>query len=210
MQVPEGQGMLATEELEDSDFDDILFGLPMPKPLVVRFPQPTPRHHITWLEQCRKTIEDHGEPLNKPFSDISEVLQCTLEDAEKTCGGPKGILAKVSKLAQNAYVWQVSAVFRDCDEDQETGVERQDGSGKEDSQDLLECVHRMVLIEARIRKSLNTESQASKNQKKTVLKTRTLSKAPPGGLLETTGIPGKSLPAMTSLCIKHYSNALYW
>jgi len=68
----------------------------------------------------------------------------------------------------------------------------------------------MVLIEARICKSSNTESQASKNQKKTVLKTRTLSKAPPGGLLETTGIPGKSLPAMTSLCIKHYSNALYW
>ena len=74
MQVPEGQGMLATEELEDSDFDDILFGLPTPKPLVVRFPQLTPRHHIMWLEQCRKTIEDRGEPLNKPFSDVSKVL----------------------------------------------------------------------------------------------------------------------------------------
>jgi len=115
--------MLTTEELEDSDFDDILFGLPMPKPPVVRFPQLTPRHHITWLEQCHKTIEDCREPLNKPFSNVSEVLQHTLEDAEKTCGGPKGILAKVSKLTQNTYVWQVSAVFRDCNEDQETGVE---------------------------------------------------------------------------------------
>ena len=123
IQVPEGQGMLTMEELEDSDFDDILFSLPKPKSLVARFPQPTPRHYIMWLEQCCKTIEDRGEPLNKLFSDVSRVLLHTLEDAEKTRGGPKGILAKVSKLAQNAYVWQVSAVFRDCDKDQETGAE---------------------------------------------------------------------------------------
>ena len=36
-------------------------------------------------------MENHGEPFDKQFTGISEAFLRSLEDAEKTRGGPKGI-----------------------------------------------------------------------------------------------------------------------
>jgi hypothetical protein len=86
-------------------------------------------------------------------------------------------------------------------------MERQGDSGAEVLQDLLECVHWMMVIEARIREPSNTTSQAGKNKKKGACR---LSKTPPGGLLDVRGVPDRSIPAMARLRIEQYSNALYW
>jgi hypothetical protein len=156
------------------------------------------------IEQCRKYIEHRGEPLEKLFADVSEALLRSLEDAEKTRGGPKGILTKVTRLAHGAFTQQVSDGF---DTDRESGTERQGDSRAEVSQDLLECVRRMMVVEARIREPLNTASQAGKNKKKGA---RRLSKTPPRGLLGVRGVPDGSIPAMARLRIEQYLNALYW
>ena len=60
--------------------------------------------------------------LYMPFTDVSETVLCSLEDAEKTWGGPKGILAKVTWIAHKAFYQQRSNVFMD-DTDQESRVE---------------------------------------------------------------------------------------
>jgi hypothetical protein len=64
-----------------------------------------------------------------------------------------------------------------------------------------------MILEARIWGSLNTKSQAGKSWKKTA---HTLSKTPPGGLLDVVGVLDKTIPAMERLHIKQYLNALYW
>jgi hypothetical protein len=203
--VPEGQGVLATTEMEGSDIEDIL--RPSRKRLASMAPQLNPETHSTWLDQCRKYIERRGEPLEKPFAGVSEALLRRLEHAEKTRGGPKGILNKVTRIAHNAFLQNASNAFQDNDTDQESGTERQDDSGEEDSQGVLECVRRMMVLEARIRVSSTTKSQAGKSRKKTA---RTLSKIPPGGLLDVVGVLEETIPAMARLHIKQYSNALYW
>jgi hypothetical protein len=86
-------------------------------------------------------------------------------------------------------------------------MEWQGDSGAEVLQDLLECVHQMMVVEARIREPSNTMSQASKNKKKGA---RRLSKTPPGGLLDVRGVPDRSIPTMVRLRIEQYLNALYW
>jgi hypothetical protein len=65
----------------------------------------------------------------------------------------------------------------------------------------------MMVLEARIRVSSTTKSQAGKSQKKTA---HTLSKIPPGGLLDVVGVLEETIPTMAGLHIKQYSNALYW
>jgi hypothetical protein len=206
--VPEVQGLLTTMEAEDSDLEEILCR-PRKQPAAI-FPQPNPEAHPTWLERCRKYIEDREEPLEKPFTGVSEACLRSLEDAERTRGGPKGILAKVTRISHKAYTQRVSSEFESEDTDQESGAERQDGGGEEDLQDVLECVRRMMMVEARIRRSSKTKSQAGKNQKKMARKIRTLTRTPPGGLLDRRGVPGESVPAMARLRIEQYSNAIYW
>ena len=96
------------------------------------------------------------------------------------------------------------------DTDQESRVERQGGSGEQASKDLLECIHWMMIVEARIWESLNTKSQAGKNQKKMALKKCILNKIPPGGPLCIIGVPVEGVPAMVRPPIKQYSNDIYW
>ena len=76
--------------------------------------------------------------------------------------------------------------------------------------DLLECICQMMIVEARIQESLNTKSQAGKNQKKTAPKKRILNKIPPGGPLRIIGVPVKGVPAMARPPIKQYLNDIYW
>jgi hypothetical protein len=64
-----------------------------------------------------------------------------------------------------------------------------------------------MVLEARIWVSSTTKSQAGKSWKKTA---HTLSKIPPGGLLDVVGVLEETIPVMVRLHIKQYSNALYW
>lgn len=144
-----------------------------------------------------------------PFANISDKVRIRLEDAEKTLGGPKGILAKVTKIAHESYVQKASDIFKDDGTDQASDVE-QDGSGEGGSHDLLECVRRMMILDARIQESSKKKSRPGKNQKKTVLKESTLSNIPPGGVLGISSVPGESPPTMAGLSIDRYSNAIYW
>jgi len=206
--VPEGQDLLTAMEAEDTDIEEII--RPSQKRLAAVFPQPKPETSLEQFGRYRKYIKDRGVPLDKPFANVSEALLRNLEDAEKTLGGPKRILTKVTRIAQKVFTQEASSVLKDDDTDQESGAERQDDGGEEYSQDLLECVRRMMSVEARIREPSNTESQAGQTRKKTTLKGRKLSKNPPGGLLNISGVPGESIPAMAGLRIEQYSNAAYW
>jgi len=183
--VPESQGPLTDTEME-SEVE------PMQrtsrKRLAPIAPQTNPSAPPSWTWPYRKYIEERGELLERQFTGVSETLLRRLEDAEKTRGGPKGILAKVTTIAHNTFSQQASDVFKDDNAD-----------GAEYSQDILECIRRVMLVEARIRES-----------SKTALKTRTLSEVPPGGLLGVMGAPGESIPAMAGLRIDQYSNAMYW
>ena len=75
-----------------------------------------------------------------------------------------------------------------------------------------EYAHQMVIVDERIQESSNAESLAGKNQKKSSLKMRTLSKIPPGGLLDIKGVHDENIriPAMEGLRIEQYSNAMFW
>jgi hypothetical protein len=86
-------------------------------------PQLNPETYSTWLDQCCKYIEHCREPLEKLFAGVSEVLLQHLEHAEKTRGGPKGIHNKVTRIAHNAFLQNVSNAFQDNDTDQESGTE---------------------------------------------------------------------------------------
>jgi hypothetical protein len=205
--ILEGQRLLDDAEMDDSDVELIP---PIPRHRPARIVPQLKPSAITWLDRYRQYINDRVEPVDAPFTGVSETILRGLEDAEKTRGGPRGILAKVARLAQKTHLQIVSDLFKDKNTDQESEAEQQDGSGEEYSQDLLECIRRAMIVEARIRESSNTKSQAGKNQKKTALRTRTVSNIPPGGLLRTDSVPGESIPAMERLSIDQYSNATYW
>jgi len=124
---------------EDYDIEEITW--PSQKPLPPVLPQLQPPTRDKWFEE-RKTIEDRGETIHKPFTLVSNAVLRSLEDAEKTLGGPKGILAKVVRIAHKTSLEKTSSVFKSADSANDTG---EDGS-----QDVLECVRRMMLLEARI------------------------------------------------------------
>ena len=189
--VPEDQGSLTDMEMEESDVE--VYQRTSRKRLATS----TPRTYLSgpaWQQPYRKYIEERGEPLEKEFTGVSETVLRSLEEAEKTRGGPKGILGKVTTVTHKTFTQQMSDVLQDENTDRESEAGR-----AEYSQDLLECVRRVMIVEARIRGS-----------SKTALNTRTLSKIPPGGLLGIKGVPGKSIPALAGLRIDQYSNAMYW
>ena len=74
-----------------------------PAPIVTHIPPPS---DPSWIAESRKRIEDHGVPIYTPFTDVSKTVLCSLEDAEKTWGGPKGILAEVTRIAHKAFYRQ--------------------------------------------------------------------------------------------------------
>jgi hypothetical protein len=96
-------------EVVDDDLEEILHHPPK-RPAAI-FPLPDLETHLTLIEQCHKYIERCREPLEKPFANVSEALLRSLEDAEKTQGGPKGILTKVTRLTHGAFAQQVSNGF---------------------------------------------------------------------------------------------------
>lgn len=152
--LPESQLHIDTE-MEDSEIEKIPWSVPG-RPAII-FPQLKHTTNAGWNERCRKYIEDRRELLSKPFTGVSDTILQSLEDAERTQGGPKYILVKLQHVARKAHKHQVGRVLKSNDVDEESEVDRQDGSGEEDSQDLLECIRRVMIIEAIIRRTSNTE-----------------------------------------------------
>jgi hypothetical protein len=187
LQVPDGQGSIIDMETEESDIEVY--------PTTSRKQVATISTHRIypsgpgWQQPYRKHIEERGEPFEKEFTGISEAVLRSLEEAEKTRGGPKAILGKVMTIAHKIFTQQASDMLQDDNADWEREAGR-----AEYSQDLLECVRRVMIVEARTRES----------------KTRTSSKILPGGLLGVRGVPGESIPAKEGLRIDQYSNAMYW
>ena len=203
--VLEGQGILTTMEVEDSDIEEII-SLPQ-KRVAVAFPEPESKSYLAWNERCRERILDRREPLDEPFTGVSAALLRDLEDARKARGGLNGILNDMTAVAHTTFVQQVSRILKEKDGDEGSEVE----DSEEESRDLLECVRQVMLVEAKIRESSNAEGLTRKNQKESSLKMRTVGQSmPPGGLLEMIGVPGESIPTMGELRIEQYSNAVYW
>ena len=187
-----GQAQLAYEELEHSD-SDLEFEPSSPK----RFPkgnlpkansiQPSPSTGSPILEQYRRLIESRGEPLYRQITGVSEEFLHDLEKAGRLHGGPKAVLARLMKVAHLESVRRIRDDLMEDDGGLERNTEQEDGSGREYSPNLLECVRRMIIVEAKIRQG----SQAGKNRKKTAGKT------PPGGLSGIREGSGKDISINT-------------
>lgn len=163
---PEGdvvvQPPLSNNEREDSEVDDIPWSSrKRPAPILPQT-KPNPLTYPTWGDRYRKYIQGRGEPLENPFSNVSETIRRNLDGALKTRGGPKGVLAKVTKISHAAFVQQTAAVFKDNDNDNDMdeGSEgkEQDTEGETYSTDVLECIRQMMVLEARIRQSSGRKS----------------------------------------------------
>ena len=189
--VPEGQGSLTDMEMEESEVE--VYPTTSRKRLATSTRRTCPSGPA-WQQRYRKYIEERGETFEKQFTGISETVLRSLEEAQKTRGGPKGILGKLMTIAHNTFTQQI----RDGLQDNNTDRESEAGQA-EYSQDLLECVRRVMIVESRIQEL-----------SKTALKTRTLSNIPPGGLLGVRSVAGGGIPAMAELHIDQYSNAMYW
>ena len=77
-----------------------------------------------WNERCRRYIEDCGGSLYKLFTSISDMILQSLQDAERTQGGLKYILAKLQDIKHKAYKEQVHHGLKstsDMDEESEVG-----------------------------------------------------------------------------------------
>lgn len=157
--LPEGQAPHIDTEMEDSEIEEMPWSARgRPAAVIPQLRRPT---RAAWNERCRRYIEDRGESLYKPFTGVSDTILQSLQDAERTQGGPKYVLAKLQDVERKAYKEQVHRGLKSTsDMDEESEVGRQDGSGEEDSQDLLECVRRVMNVEATIRRTSDTESQS--------------------------------------------------
>ena len=148
-----GQDDIFTMVPEDSDIEEITPPLKKQPPPVL--PQLQPSTRPKWFEE-HKTIEDRGESLNKPFTHVSNEIMRILDDAERTRGGPKGILAKVVKIAHQTSLKKTSSTFKSDDSAEETG--------ENGSQDILECVRRTMVLEARIQELATAMIQESDHE----------------------------------------------
>jgi len=150
--VPEDKELHDAMEAEEDDIGD-LFATPPLRPAPA-FPQSPPKEPTTgfkWIDECRKAIEDRRESFFTPFPHVSKAIQQSLDDAERTLGGTRAILSKLRKIAHRVNSQKSLSVFEAGDATQETG---EDGS-----QDTLECVWRIMVVEARIWPSIAAKAQ---------------------------------------------------
>jgi len=198
-----GQARPTNEALEDSDLD---FSLPkrFPKPNFpeLNFPEPNfPEPNLLelnslepnsstgspMLERYRRYIEGLGEPLYKQFTSVGEPFLHCLEDAERPSGGARAKLARLTRIAREELSQKISDDLKVDDPDLERTTEREDGSGDEYSRNLLECVRRVIVVEAIIRRSSNKRSQAGNNRRKMARE------SPPGGSLGIREVSSKEI-----------------
>ena len=157
--LPEGQAPHIDTEMEDSKIEEMPWSAQgWPATVIPQLRCPT---CAVWNERCRRYIEDCGGSLYKLFTSISDMILQSLQDAERTQGGLKYILAKLQDIKHKAYKEQVHHGLKSTsDMDEESEVGWQDRSGEEDLQDLLECVCQVMNIEATIWWTLDTKSQS--------------------------------------------------
>ena len=72
-----------------------------------------------WQQPYHKHIEEWGKPFEKEFTGVSEVVLRSLEEAEKTWGGPKGILGKVVTIVHKVHTEQACDTLQDDNTDWE-------------------------------------------------------------------------------------------
>ena len=186
-----GRPVLEDKEADCSSLDEIFFMSPLRRAKPTSKPKPT--HDPSLLADGRHLIERRNEALTVPFTQVSDAICRSLEDAEKTEGGPRRVLAKITSIAHQEAVKGVAAVFNpDAEENP--------------NENLLECIRRVMVLEAVIHKSHSKGPMDKKGKGKV----HELSPIPLRGTLKMKGGPGESIPAREQLDIQEYSNQAYW
>ena len=131
---------LEAEETDSSSLDDMFLQKPPPRVKLPSTSTSKPNNEPSRLAAGRRLIESRNEAIDVPFTQISDEIRRRLEDAEKTKGGPKKVLAQLLKIANTEALKEVAATF---------------GSGDEENpnEDYLECIRRMMVLEAITSKS---------------------------------------------------------
>ena len=190
------QPVLEDDEAYYSSLDEMFLEPPRPRAKRTSKPKPTSNNDPSLLAAGCRVIETHNEALSVPFTQIRDEICHSLENAEKTKGGPKKVLAKLTAIAHGEAIKNVAAVFG-------SDVEEENPDSSDES--LLECIRRMMVVEAAINKA------SSKGRKgKGAQNAHSFSSIPPGGALNMKGEPGESIPAVDQLKIQEYSNKAYW
>ena len=160
-----GQAQLTYEKLEPLeplDHSDLVFDSNSPKRFPARnlpernLPERNSSPGSGTLEWYRRHIEELGQSLYREFTGVSEPFLRSLEDAGRTRGGPRAVLAKLTKIAHMELRQQCGDHFEDGDPELEGKTGREDGSGE---RNLLECVRRMIVQEAKIRQSSSRKNR---------------------------------------------------
>ena len=157
----------AHDELEQTDLNSVpslrerFSKSNLPKP---NSPKPNSTGS-TMLERYRRHIESSGEPLYREVNGVDGPFLQRLQDASSPRGGPRAALARLTRIVHDEHSRHIRDGFMGDDSGLERNEEREDGSGEEYSRNLLECVRRIIVFEAKIRRSSNKGSQAAKNRK---------------------------------------------
>lgn len=181
--VPASHSPAGAQAPEESEHSDIEFEpssakrFPQPKVNVPQpnVPEPSSSPGPETLATYRKQIEDRGESLFRQFNDVDEPFLRSLDHAERKTGGPRAVLARLTKIAREEIHQKISDQFIDDD------LEMERKTDQEYSRRILECVRRMMITEGSIRPPSN------KNRKKMA------QNIPPGGLLGISEVSGEEV-----------------
>jgi hypothetical protein len=137
--------MTEDQDIDNSSLLDDFFALPLlgAKPLPKPLPKPTSQNSGSLLEPGCQLIKGQSESLHTPFVHISDAICNSLQDAERIQDSLEELAARLRDLAHREAVKQKASIF---DPEAEEGRD----SGKED---LLECIWRMMVVEATMLKS---------------------------------------------------------
>ena len=191
------KAQLAYEELSDLELGPSspkrfpTLNLPMP-----HSPKLGPSTGSAMLERYRRHIESLGQPIYREFTSVGEPFLRSLEEAGRRSSGPRAVLARLTKIAHKEFDQQRRSDFMEDDPELERETEQEDGSGEEYSRNLLECVRRMIVVEASIWQSSSNRSQVGKNRRKMA------GEIPPGGHLGIREVPGEEISITTDLDVE--------
>ena len=137
---------------ENSDSDDSIYAPPKQRAAIVHQP-PRPTYRA-WRDRYRHRIEVRTEPLERPFDNISEAISSRLDKAQKARDSPKAILDMLERIAHDLWSKKKRDTLNpDLDNDEE-GSDR----GGDYSPDVLECTRRIILLESKLRRAIDTGS----------------------------------------------------
>lgn len=194
--IPE-RPVLGDQDTDNSSLEDDFFAPPPPRAKLL--PMPKSKFDPSLLADGRQRIKARGESLDTPFVHISDAIRNSLQDAKRIQGGPKQLLARLERLARRVTVKRVVG-------DIDSEVEEDPNS----SEDFLECIRCMMVVEATMLKSGSKRPIGNKgNGARKPCRIGSI-RVPPGGELNVDGRSGESPQAIEQLEIKEYSNEVYW